>query len=221
MTTAAVTVTGAKAPDEKSDNWKILLRLLALCAEQKGRVLRILILQMVLLGMQLVGLSFIGAGVDYLKFTFTDAEGVANWPLAWTPPVSWEAGSVLTFAVGAALLAAFLRSVLMWWATRDSAILIHEYVVPKIRRQVFQKLQQLHFGYFDTQTSGGLINRVTGDITAIRLFAETIIIDTIILILTVVIYIAFMAQISPFLTVVCLATLPLMVAASLIFSKVI
>ena len=27
--------------------------------------------------------------------------------------------------------------------------------------------------------SGGLINRVTGDITAIRLFAETIIIDTI------------------------------------------
>ena len=118
-------------------------------------------------------------------------------------------------------IAAFLRSWLMWWATRDSAILIHQHVVPKIRRQVFQKLQQLHFGYFDTQTSGGLINRVTGDIAAIRLFAETIIIDTVILILTVVIYVGFMAQISPFLTVICLATLPLMLASSLIFSKVI
>ncbi|MGB0372583.1 MAG: ABC transporter ATP-binding protein [Opitutales bacterium] len=221
MTPAPATAAFEEAPTEKADNWKILRRLLALCAEQKGRVVRILILQMVLLGMQLVGLSFIGAGVDFLKFTFTEAEGVANWPLAWVPPEAWSAGAVLAFAVGAALLAAFLRSLLMWWATRDSAILIHEYVVPKIRRQVFQKLQQLHFGYFDTQTSGGLINRVTGDITAIRLFAETIIIDTVILILTVAIYIGFMAQISPFLTVVCLATLPLMVAVSLIFSKVI
>ena len=210
-----------EASEEKANNWKILRRLLGLCAEQKGRVLRILILQMVLLGMQLVGLSFIGAGVDFLKFTFTEAQGVANWPLAWVPPLEWSVGSVLGFAVGTALLAALLRSWLMWWATRDSAILIHQFVVPKIRRQVFEKLQQLHFGYFDTQTSGGLINRVTGDITAIRLFAETIIIDTVILILTVGIYVTFMVQISPFLTVVCLATLPLMVVSSLVFSKVI
>ncbi|MFW5883827.1 MAG: ABC transporter ATP-binding protein, partial [Verrucomicrobiota bacterium] len=211
----------APTPKSEISNWAILSRLLRMTSAYRGRVGVILVLQVALLVSELVGLTFVGAGIDFLKFNFTDASGSPKWPLGWAPPEAWGAWSIIVFAAVAAVVAALLRGVLAWWAQRESSLLIHRDVVPDIQRRVFNKLQELHFRYFDTQTSGGIINRATGDIAAIRMFVETVLIETIILVITVTIYIVFMMQISPFLTLVCLATLPLMIAAALIFSKVI
>ena len=52
------------------------------------------------------------------------------------------------------------------------ASLLAQRIVVRLRTEVYDKLQRLSFRFLDTHESGSIINRVTGDVQAVRLFID-------------------------------------------------
>lgn len=72
------------------------------------------------------------------------------------------------------------------------------------------KLQRLSFRFFSNHASGSLINRVTGDVQNVRLFVVGVILQVVTLALSLVFYLTYMLGIHVGLTLLCLATTPLL-----------
>jgi ATP-binding cassette subfamily B protein len=90
-----------------------------------------------------------------------------------------------------------------------AARLLQQGMVSQLRAAVYDKLQRLPFRFFGQQTSGSLINRVTGDVQNVRLFVDGVILQMVTLVLSLVFYLAYMLSIHVGLTLLCLATTPL------------
>jgi ATP-binding cassette subfamily B protein len=82
------------------------------------------------------------------------------------------------------LLSAVLRATLAFVFGLVSVRFLHGRIVVNLRSQVFAKLQQLSFRFFDSNASGSIINRVTSDAHAIRLFIEGVVLQLAIIALT-------------------------------------
>ena len=79
-----------------------------------------------------------------------------------------------------------------------------------MRSDVYDKLQRLSFRFFDANQSGSIINRVAGDVQAVRLFVDGVIIQVLTVVLSLAVYLAYMLSIHVPLTLACLATTPLL-----------
>ncbi|MEM9021300.1 MAG: ABC transporter ATP-binding protein, partial [Planctomycetota bacterium] len=100
------------------------------------------------------------------------------------------------------------------------ALLVRDIVVD-LRNQVYDKLQRLSFRFFDRNTSGSLINRVTGDVQAVRRFIDGVMIEMLMLIISLVFFVGFMLTIHVKLTLACLATTPVLWFITAMFSRVV
>ena len=85
-------------------------------------------------------------------------------------------GLIAGFILGAAVLHGLLRYVLVIVQTR----LVLDIVVA-LRKQVYDKLQRLSFRFFDANESGTIINRVTGNVQAVRMFVDQVAIQVLVL----------------------------------------
>ena len=97
--------------------------------------------------------------------------------------------------------------------------LVHIDIVLKLRAQVYEKMQRLSFRFFDQTASGTLINRVTGDVQAVRSFIDQVIIQIFIMVVSLGVYLVYMLNMHVTLTLVCLATTPVLWVLSATFSK--
>ena len=91
-------------------------------------------------------------------------------------------------------------------------------LVVDLRGEVYEKLQQLSFRFFDANTTGSIITRVTGDVQSVRMFVDQVLIQSVIMVISLTAYIIYMASLSPSLTVACLATTPLLALLAVWFS---
>lgn len=198
---------------------QVFRRLLQLCWRHRAACLEVLGCQLALLTLGLAGLGFTGLGIDYLRSQLDPAVPAVRWPLGWTPPSDWAPVTVLIVLAGLVLTAAALRTWLTWLAGVTLARLVHFRVVAELQAAVFAKLQRLSFRFFDRQSTGALINRATGDIQAVRTFVDTVLIQTLVTIITLTVYAAYMLSIHVTLTLACLATLPLLWTACIVFSR--
>lgn len=180
-----------------------------------------MVLQLLLLALGLAGLSFTGLGIDYLRSVLQPEAPAVPWPLGLRPPETWKPFSVLAGIAGIVIAAALLRAFLTWWAGVTLADLVHRKVVPQLQVAVFAKLQRLSFRFFDQQSSGAIINRATGDIQAVRTFVDTVLVQSLVTVISLVVYVAYMVAIHPGLTGACLATLPLLWGACIVFSRMV
>lgn len=196
----------------------LLRRLLSLVWRYRWGCLKVLMLQLALLSMGLLGLSLTGLGVDYIRFA-VGQRGVEAalatvkpplWPFGLAPVAGWSPMTTLTVIAGAILLFAALRSLLNAFYTLASARLIQANVIVDLRKQVFAKLQRLSFRFYDSNASGTIINRVTGDVQAVRAFVDQVVMQSLILIISLVCYLVYMLRIHVGLTLACLATTPLL-----------
>ncbi len=204
-------------PDPHS-NSALVRRLLALSWQYRGRCLVVLGYQVLLLAFGLLGLGALGLGIDYIHHQIRPERAVPSWPFGLAPPTEWPPLVVIAVIAGVMLSMALARTILNYLYSVAVAHLIQAEIVVHLRAQVYDKLQRLSFRFFDANASGTIINRVTGDVQNLRLFVDGVIIQGVILVLSLVVYLVYMVQLHVALTLACLATAPLLLIASLIFS---
>lgn len=206
------------------DRSSLLRFLFGLAWRYRWGCVRILLIQLCLLTLGLAGLGLVGVGVDFVRFRIGVAGAGAlpkppRWPFGWTPPASWGDFTVLAVIGAAILLLAFVRALLNYLYAVVVARVVQMGIVVELRAQVYDKLQRLSFRFFDANATGGIINRVTGDVQAVRAFVDGVVVQGIILAVTLVAYTVYMARMHRGLTAACLALTPLLAWATMRFSR--
>lgn len=91
--------------------------------------------------------------------------------------------------------------------------------VRDLRREIDLKLAKLPLKYFDKHPHGDILSRVTNDIDTIATTLQQSLTQLITSVITIIGYILMMLTISPILTLIVLATLPLYIAATIGIAK--
>ena len=187
-----------KNPNEKAKNVKgTIKRLIKLLFEYKFSMITIIVLTFLSILFVMFGPKVMGDAITVLsdgimgKFTHT---GSINFK---------KIGRLLIvfftmFFIGAVLY--FIQQFLM--AT------VSQKVVRKLRGQVNGKLSRLPLSYFDHSSKGDILSRITNDIDNISNSLQMNITQLLSCAIIFVCVIIMMLLISPFMTLVCLITLP-------------
>jgi len=208
-------------------NWALIVRLFGLAWRYRLHCLRVLGIQLVLLTLGLMGLNFTGVGIDYIRRRIAERSPLpGGHPLVagtsvfhFALPESWPAMKVLALLGGMILGLAVCRAVLNYVYTVSVNILVQQKLVVDLRGVVYDKLQRLSFRFFDANTTGSIITRVTSDVQSVRMFVDQVLIQSLIMVISLVLYVVYMASLSPGLTAACLATTPLLWFMSMSFSR--
>ncbi len=205
----ALPAASAAAPS----NGALVRRLFALAWRYRLHCLQVLGVQLVLLTLGLSGLSLTGVGIDYIKHQLDGTPGDAS-RLLRALPAEWTHLQVLALLAGAILLLAGARAWLNFTYTVSVNRLVQQRLVVDLRGEVYDKLQRLSFRFFDANTTSSIITRVTSDVQSVRMFVDQVLIQSVIMAISLTVYLAYMVQLSPTLTLACLATTPLLAALS-------
>jgi ATP-binding cassette subfamily B protein len=211
-------------PSSAPTDLQLVRRLIGLAWRYRLRCVQVLLLQCVLLTLGLAGLSFTGHGIDYIKHVVearADAAAPAptvELPFLPEPPADWSPFLVITAIAGAILLFAITRAFLNYVYGVSINVLVQRHLVVDLRAELYAKLQRLSFRFFDANTTGSIITRVTGDVQHVRMFLDQVLIQSFIMVVSLTVYLIYMLSLSPGLTVACLATTPVLALASVVFS---
>lgn len=207
-------------------NGALIRRLFGLAWRYRARCVGVLGLQLALLTLGLSGLSFTGMGIDYLRHKVTPplADGSPALPMphgkfGLTLPADWAPLHVIWLIAGAILVFAISRALLNFTYTLAVNRLVQQKLVVDLRGELYDKLQRLSFRFFDANTTGAIITRVTGDVQAVRMFVDQVLIQSLIMVISLSVYIAYMSTLHVGLTLACLATTPILWIMAATFSR--
>jgi ATP-binding cassette, subfamily B, bacterial len=202
-------------------DWTIIRRLLGLSWKYRAGCIKVFLYQLILLTTGLAGLGLTGLGIDYVRWKVQPTALPPKWPFGLPPPATWTPMQIVEVIALIMLGLALLRSVLNYVYNIAIAILVERYIVVEMRAQVYEKLQRLSFRFYDANETGSIINRVTGDSRAVANFVNNVLAQSIVLVLTLMVYLPYMLMIHARLTLACLATIPLLCAITIVFSRVV
>ena len=126
---------------------------------------------------------------------------------------------MLALLAGLILALALSRAVLNYVYAVSVNKLVQQKLVVDLRGEAYEKLQRLSFRFFDANTTGSIITRVTGDVQSVRMFVDQVMMQSVIMAISLTVYIVYMASLSPGLTLACLATTPLLWILTAWFSR--
>lgn len=199
-------------------NRAVIRRLFSLTWHYRAGCLKVLSIQLALLSMGIVGLSFTGIGIDYIRHKVSNVPLSPN-PLHLVLPDAWPWQHVLALLAGLILVLALARAVLNYTYFVSVNRLVQQQLVVDLRGRVYDRLQRLSFRFFDANSTGSIITRVTSDVQAVRMFVDQVLIQSVIMVISLTVYVAYMVSLSPTLTLACLATTPLLWGLAAWFSK--
>jgi ATP-binding cassette subfamily B protein len=212
---SSTNLSAAVAPQS---NAALIRRLFGLAWRYRAHCFQVLGLQLLLLLMGIGGLSFTGLGIDYIRHKMDRTPMGAN-ALHVALPMTWAPLQVLGLLAGLILALALGRALLNYVLALSVNRLVQQRLVVDLRGEVYDKLQRLSFRFFDANSTGSIITRVTGDVQSVRMFVDQVLIQSVIMAVSLTVYLIYMASLSPTLTLACLATTPLMVIMSMWFSR--
>jgi ATP-binding cassette subfamily B protein len=210
----------APARTGELSNRALLRRLLALTWRYKYSCAALLAIQIVLLALGLTSLYSAGLGLDVVRHHLKPSVAPPAWPFGLAPPAAWPPIAAIGAVAALALAVAVMRSALTYGYSIGMAYLLQKKIVVYLRTRVYDKLQRLSFRFYDARDSGSLINRVTGDVQQTRMFVDHIVIRGFMLLVGLGVYLTYMLQLHVPLTLVCIATTPVMAVASAIFASI-
>ncbi len=184
----------------------------------RGRCLVVLALNFSLVALNLSGLSLAGLGIDSLSETLLPGSPAPAWPLGWRPPSEWTAMTRVVFIAGLVLIVAVVLATLKF-VTAVAGAALSQRILIQLRTDVYDKLQRLSFRFFDAHDSSSLINRVAGDVQAVRGFVDGVILKVLTVGLSLAVYAAYMFSVHAMLAFACLITSPLLWVGAVWFSK--
>lgn len=175
--------------------------------------------QVVLLVLGVSGLGLVGLAVDVMRHALDPGAAAPRWPLGLVPPRGFSTFALLVLIAGLVLGMAVTRALLNVAYAVAVGRLVHLNIVPDLRTQVFNKIQRLSFRFYDEHATGSIINRVTGDVQAVRGFIDGVVLQGGILLFSLAVYFVYMLRTHVGLTLACLAFTPLLWAAATLFSR--
>ncbi|MEY3853634.1 MAG: hypothetical protein RI910_2614, partial [Verrucomicrobiota bacterium] len=194
-----------------------LRRLLRIAWSYRADCLQLLGLQLAVVFLTVAVVALAGVGIDFVRHC---ADRTVPAPaLPFFVPADATDKAVFVWLGAGILVAAVLRATLAFVFGLVSVRFLHGRIVVNLRSQVFAKLQQLSFRFFDSNASGSIINRVTSDAHAIRLFIEGVVLQLAIIALTLAACAAYMFRTDWRLTLACLSVLPFQVWFAIRFSR--
>ncbi len=199
----------------------MLGRLLGLGWRYRLDCLRILAQQVLLIVLQMFQLGLAGLGIDVIRWEISQRTGANPWPFGWVPSSAWTPWQLILGISITIVISASLHALLRFRATVTMTRLAQQRIVYQLRTDVYDKLQRLSFRFFDANQSGSIINRVAGDVQAVRMFVDGVLIQVITVIISLAIYLSYMISLQPLLTLACLATTPLLWIGAVIFSRLV
>ncbi len=204
----------------RANSFQLIGRLLRIAWRFRWGVIQSMSIQLVLLAMALAGLGFVGLGLDVIHAAINPKANPPNWPLGLNPPDAWSPMLQVLIVAGmvfgiAALRFALDRTARIWKAQLVLNIVVY------LRSVVYHKLEQLSFRFFDENESGSIINRVTGDVQAVRAFIDMVLIEVVMMILSLSFFLVYMLSIHVQLTLWCLLTVPLIAIMAVTFSRIV
>ena len=198
---------------------RVLGRLWRLAWSYRRQCLAALGLQVALLLLGMGGLALGGLAIDVVRHALDEAAPAPPWPLGWSPPAGASPMLLVIILGGAALLAAGMRAYFNILYAVSVNRLVQGEIVPSLRTQVFGKMQRLAFRFFDGNASGALLNRTTSDVQAVRSFVDLVLIQSLIMLMSLGLYLGYMLRHNVGLTLWCLATTPLLLITTMVFSR--
>jgi len=206
-------------------NGVLIRRLCGLAWRYRTRCLQVLGLQLVLLTFGLSGLGLTGLGIDYIRHILSQRDASApvvsfpQGPFGLGLPATWAPMRVLLLIAGGIFALALARAVLNYVYTISVNKLVQQQLVLQLRAEIYDKLQRLSFRFFDANTTGSIITRVTGDVQSVRMFVDQVLIQSVIMVVSLTVYLVYMANLHVGLTLACLATTPLLMWNAARFSR--
>jgi ATP-binding cassette subfamily B protein len=199
-------------------NGALIRRLFGLAWRYRLRCVGVLGIQLVLLTMGILGLSFTGIGLDYILHKLHGTPLAPN-KLHLRLPDDWPPMHVLAMLAGFILGLALCRAVLNYVYGVQVNLLVQRHIVVDLRGEVYEKLQRLSFRFYDANTTGSIITRVTSDVQNVRMFVDQVLIQSLIMVISLTVYVIYMASLNPGLTAACLATTPVLWIMAAAFSR--
>ncbi len=200
-------------------NWVLIRRLFGLAWRYRLHCLQVLGIQLVLLTLGIGGLILTGLGIDCIRSKVDPTPVVAARGLHFNFLDEWPPLQVLVLLAGTILLFALVRAGLNYVYAISVNRLVQQKLVVDLRSDVYEKLQQLSFRFFDANSTGSIITRVTGDVQSVRMFVDQVLIQSVIMVISLTAYVIYMASLSPSLTIACLATTPVLCVIAAWFSR--
>ena len=197
----------------------VLRRLWRLAWSYRRQCLSALGMQVALLLLGMAGLALGGLAIDVVRHSLDAMAPSPRWPGAWQPPQDASPLMVVLLLGGLALAAAGLRAFFNFHYAVSVNRLVQGDIVPTLRAQVYAKMQRLAFRFFDANASGALLNRTTSDVQAVRSFVDGVLIQSVIMLLSLGLYLGYMLRHNVALTLWCLATTPFLIGVTIFFSR--
>lgn len=213
--------TASSALGTSLSNAAVVWRLLGLAWRYRLWCLAMLALQAILMGLAVLLVQIGGVAIDLIRFHAGYATSPPPLPLGLSLPASWSPMHQVTALSLAMIASSVIRALLNYSYAMVSGMLVHHKIVVDLRAEVYAKLQRLSIRFYSDQPAGTIINRVTGDVQATRMFVDGVLIQFSILAISLVVYLTFMVRIDLTLTVACLITTPLLWWISVRFSRVV
>ena len=188
---------------------ELLGRLLQLAWRHRGGCLLLIGLQAALVFLNLVSLGGIGAAIDYLRHQVTPSNAPLSPLISWLPLDQMKPMTVLMILGAFVLVVASLRAYCAFLAAITNSKLGQGQIVVDLRSRVYAAMQRLSFRFFDSNTTGPLINRVTSDTQSVRLFVDGVVVQGVNTVLAFAVYLVCLMQIHPGLALACLIPLPI------------
>jgi ATP-binding cassette subfamily B protein len=180
--------------------------------------LAVLVLNLLLVALNLTGLQLAGLGIDVLRRALQPNSPIPQWPLGWTPPSNWSPMTLISVVAGLVLVVAVVQAALKFVTAVVGAALSQQIVI-QLRTDVYDKLQRLSFHFFDSHDSSSIINRVAGDVQAVRGFVDGVLLKVLTVALSLGVYLAYMLSVHAMLACACLLTSPLLWVGAVWFSR--
>lgn len=192
-------------------------RLLSIAWSHRSDCLQLLALQLILVVFTVAVFVLTGIAVDFIRHC-ADPK-VAQPALPFFIPAEITPIATLWWLSGGIIVVALLRAALSFIFGLISVRFMHGRIVVNLRAQVFAKLQQLSFRFFDSNASGSIINRVTSDAHSVRIFIEGVLLQLAIITVTLLVCSIYMFKTDWRLTLACLSVLPVQIWFAVRFSK--
>ncbi|MDX1664438.1 MAG: ABC transporter ATP-binding protein [Candidatus Promineifilaceae bacterium] len=185
-------------PEGTLFNPRVVIRLLAFLRPYKLRMALALILMLAVTGLTLLAPYLIKVAIDQ-HIAAGDREGLLR--------------------IGAALAATFGGLYLSTMGQRYLLAWVGQRVLTDMRDHLFRHLQRLGLSYHDTHIVGVTVSRVINDVAVINQLLSQGLISLVGDVLVLVGIVVVMLSMSPRLALVTFSVLPLMVVATLVFSR--
>ena len=107
------------------------------------------------------------------------------------------------------IVSALLRGVFMFFM-RQNIIVVSRYIEYDLKNEIYSKYQKLSSTFYNKNDSGDLLNRITDDVSKVRMYLGPAIMYGLNLVTLIVLIFSRMLSVSPVLTIIVLLPLPIL-----------